>query len=140
MEPAIATSDAEIMACFPILKTLRLHLDEASFVHRVRGQEAAGYRLLSVGAGDAPEAVAGFRVGENLAWGSFLYVDDLVTLPAARSRGHGATLLRWLREYARREGCGALHLDSGVQRLDAHRFYEREGMACASFHFAIELA
>ena len=30
------------------------------------------------------------RLGENLAWGRYLYVDDLVTLPAQRSLGHGA--------------------------------------------------
>lgn len=28
-----------------------------------------------------------------------------------------------------------MHLDSGIQRKEAHRFYEREGMTMASFHF-----
>jgi hypothetical protein len=29
-----------------------------------------------------------------------------------------------------------LHLDSGVQRLDAHRFYDREGFDRTCIHFA----
>jgi hypothetical protein len=33
-----------------------------------------------------------------------------------------------------------VHLDSGVQRKDAHRFYEREGMKLASFHFSQVIA
>jgi hypothetical protein len=33
-----------------------------------------------------------------------------------------------------------MHLDSGIQRKDAHRFYEREGMSMASFHFVENLA
>lgn len=85
-------------------------------------------------------AVAGFRVGENLAWGLFLYVDDLVTLPTQRSRGYGARLLAWLKERAANEGCQQMHLDSGIQRKDAHRFYEREGMTMASFHFVENIA
>jgi GNAT superfamily N-acetyltransferase len=82
-----------------------------------------------------PVAVAGFRVLENLAWGRFLYVDDLVTLAACRSQGYGAKLLAWLRERAAQESCAQLHLDSGIQRAGAHRFYEREGMTMSSYHF-----
>ena len=53
----------------------------------------SGYRLAFVQDTDGVVAVAGFRVGENLAWGRFLYVDDLVTLPSHRSKGYGAKLL-----------------------------------------------
>ena len=80
--------------------------------------------------------MAGFRIGESLAWGRFLYIDDLVTLSSRRSRGFGAALLSWLVEFATKEGCDQLHLDSGIQRKDAHRFYEREGMQLAGYHFA----
>lgn len=33
-----------------------------------------------------------------------------------------------------------MHLDSGTQRKDAHRFYEREGMSVAGFHFVENMA
>ena len=47
-------------------------------------------------------------------------------------------LLDWCAEEARRLGCQALHLDSGVEanRLDAHRLYLNTGMRITSFHFA----
>jgi len=54
---------------------------------------------------------------------------------AARSSGHGARLLRWLEGLARREGCAALTLESGVQRFAAHRFYLRERMEIRAHHF-----
>ena len=44
-------------------------------------------------------------------------------------------MLSWLKEYAAREGCSQLHLDTGVQRKETHRFYEREGMTMAGLHF-----
>jgi GNAT superfamily N-acetyltransferase len=140
MNIRIATIDTEIAACYPIMRELRPHIAEDEFLSRVRSQENTGYRLVFLQESDGLVAVAGFRVGENLAWGRFLYVDDLVTLPAHRSKGHGAKLLSWLREYAVKEGCLQLHLDTGIQRKEAHRFYEREGMTMASFHFVDNIA
>lgn len=88
-------------------------------------------------AGDAV-AVAGFRIGHNLAWGRFLYVDDLSTLPGARGRGHAGALLEWVLAEARVQRCDEVHLDSGVQpeRWDAHRLYLNHGYAITSHHFA----
>ncbi len=141
MKIRIAITDTEIAACYPVMRELRPHLVEDEFIFRVRSQEKTGYRLVFV---KQPEglvavAVAGFRVGESLSWGQFLYVDDLVTLPAHRSKGYGAKLLAWLEEYAAKEGCQQIHLDSGMQRKEAHRFYEREGMAMIGLHFAKKL-
>lgn len=135
MEIQIAISDAEIGACFPVMRELRPHLAEDEFLAQVRRQEGSGYRLAFVHTPEGVVAVAGYRMGENLAWGRFLYIDDLVTHPAQRSQGYGAQLLAWLKALAAAEGCQQLHLDSGTQRKDAHRFYEREGMTMAGFHF-----
>ena len=136
MTPRVAVSDSDVQACYPVMRQLRPHLREESFLERVRSLQTRGYRLAYVSAGDSPVAVAGFRIGECLAWGRFLYVDDLVTAPSVRSKGYGSCLLRWLREVAESEGCEEMHLDSGVQRADAHRFYEREGMQVSSYHFS----
>jgi GNAT superfamily N-acetyltransferase len=129
---------------YPAMAALRPHFtDEAAFVARVDDvQRAEGYRLVGVFE-DAPYAVAvaGFRVGHMLAWGRFLYVDDLSTLPEARRRGYGRQLLEWLTEEAQRIGCDQLHLDSGLgpDRIDAHRLYFNTGLAVSSFHFARRL-
>lgn len=139
MNIQIAGTDEEVMKCYAVMRALRPHIEEADFLPRVRRLETNGYRLAYVEVDGGIVAVAGIRLGENLAWGRYLYVDDLVTLPAQRSRGHGAALLGWLREYARNEGCDQLHLDSGLQRKEAHRFYLREGMTQASLHFAEHL-
>jgi len=135
----VAETDREIDECFPVMAQLRPHLERSEFVARVRRQMAGGYRLAYLLEEDTVRAVAGYRILENLAWGRFLYVDDLVTDEAARSQGHGKALLAWLAERARQEGCAQLHLDSGHHRKDAHRFYLREGMDLASYHFLRKL-
>ena len=127
------------------MNALRTHVaDEADFVRRVdEVQRPEGYRL--VGAFDKEEpaaaAVAGFRTGNNLAWGHFLYVDDIATRPEFRRRGLGTALLVWLAREAARLGCEELHLDSGVQleRADAHRLYLNSGLVITSHHFGRRL-
>jgi len=135
----LAGSDQEIAACFPVMCQLRPHLTPDAFLARVRLQERAGYRIAYLEANGRPVAVAGFRILETLVSGRFLNVDDLVTLDAERSKGHGAKLLGWLLGHARTEGCQGLELDSGVQRKDAHRFYERQGLKICAYHFEISV-
>lgn len=135
---ALAESEAEIARCFPVMAELRGRIaDEAAFLAQVRRQMAeGGYRLAYLEDGGAIVAVAGFRVSESLFLGRALYVDDLVTAARRRSEGYGAKLIDWLSETARAEGCRRLHLDSGVGRAQAHRFYFRKGMEIAAYHFS----
>lgn len=135
----IARSDAEIARCHAVLAQLRPHIAADGFVERVRRQMAGGYVLASLDADGRPVAVAGFRHGENLHHGRYLYVDDLVTDESARSGGAGRRLFDWLVGQARAAGCAALLLDSGVQRYRAHRFYLREGMEIRAHHFVLDL-
>lgn len=136
-----ADTDADIQRCHPVMAELRPHIPESDFVARVRRQQQeSGYRLVFREDASRVQAVAGFRIAEFLAWGRILYVDDLVTAEAARSHGHGEALFAWLVAHARAAGCAQLHLDSGVQRFGAHRFYLRQRMDITSHHFALKLA
>jgi GNAT superfamily N-acetyltransferase len=101
----------------------------------VRKQQALGYVLAYVKDEGRVTAVAGFRFSDSLAWGHFIYVDDLVSDETARSGGYGRGLLDWIADHGRQHGCGQLHLDSGVQRFGAHRFYLRERMDITCHHF-----
>jgi GNAT superfamily N-acetyltransferase len=135
----LARSAAEIDRCFPVVVQLRTHLTPETFRERVERQLPDGYRLAYVDVGEEVAAVAGFRISESLAWGRYLYVDDLVTDSIRRSEGHGKRLLDWLVDHARAEGCDELHLDSGVQRFAAHRFYLSQRMEISSHHFRLDL-
>jgi GNAT superfamily N-acetyltransferase len=110
------------------------------FVHRIRQMQAQGYQLASLTDEDGMvRSVAGFRTMDMLYSGKTLYVDDLVTDSASRSQGHGDRLLDWLVAWARSEGYEEFSLDSGTQRVDAHRFYLRKRMKISSFHFSLGL-
>jgi GNAT superfamily N-acetyltransferase len=139
MRVTLAKENHEIQNCYPVMAELRPHVQPEEFLLRVKRQaEIAGYQLAYV-LDEEVKAVAGFRFSECLAWGKFLYVDDLVSKSDERSKGYGGALLDWLIEYAKEENCDQFHLDSGVQRFAAHRFYLNKRMFIEAHHFSLRL-
>lgn len=135
----IATTDEEIASCYAVMAELRPHIKADEFVERIKHQTAiADYQLACLIETEV-KAVAGFRISQNLAWGNFLYVDDLVSKSKDRSKGYGGALFDWLVNHSREKGCDQFHLDSGVQRFDAHRFYLAKRMAIEAHHFGMKL-
>jgi GNAT superfamily N-acetyltransferase len=133
------TSAAQILECLPVLLELRPHLQAAEFVDRVQQQMSIGYQLIILKVDTQVVASAGFHLSTNLAWGKHLYIEDLVVATAQRSNGYGDQLFQWLMDYAKQHGCEQLHLDSGVQRFAAHRFYLRQRLNISSHHFSMRI-
>ncbi len=137
---AIANTPDEIRRCYPVMRELRTQFEDADrFIEQVQRQQKQGHLLAFVESDEEIRAVAGYRFLESLFSGNNLYVDDLVTRDADRSRGFGGKLLDWLIGQAREHGCESLELDSGVQRFDAHRFYFSKRMSISSYHFRIKI-
>jgi GNAT superfamily N-acetyltransferase len=65
---------------------------------------------------------------QSIRYGKRCWLQDLVVSKEARGRGIGRLLLDAATEWARERGCTHLELSSGMGRVDAHRFYRREGM------------
>ena len=76
-------------------------------------------------------AITGFITGyldiHSVRFGYRCWVEDFAVDPDLRSRGIGSRLLAAMRGWARERGATHLELDSADARVDAHRFYEREG-------------
>jgi hypothetical protein len=92
-----AETDEAILACYDVMAELRLNISREAFLPTVRSMQKEGLRLACIREGGRVVAVAGYRVSTNLYCNRHLYVDDLVTAEAERSKGHGKVLLAWLR-------------------------------------------
>lgn len=134
-----AVSDNDIQSTYPVMHQLRTHVKEDEYVGRVKRQAACGYMLAALEDEGQVRCVAGYRISECLSWGKFLYVDDLVSDQNDRSKNYGKQMMDWLIAEAKKNGCQEFHLDSGVQRHGAHRFYLRERMDITCFHFALKV-
>ncbi len=132
-------TDQEISACFEVMSYLRPHITEEGFVEKVRRQYEGGYKIIYVTEGASVVSLAGFRFQETMAWGKFIYVDDLITHPRYLKRGYAKNILDWVCELAKNKLCNEVHLDSSYQRNNAHRLYLNNGFLMTSHHFSKKL-
>ncbi|WP_252736128.1 GNAT family N-acetyltransferase [Aestuariibacter sp. A3R04] len=128
-----------VESILPVIAELRTEMSGVSLAAQIRRQMASGYEMIAALDDGQAVAVCGFTTGEKLAWGKHIYIDDLVTVSHYQGQGAGKLLLDTVIDLAKERGCQSVHLDSGVQRFDAHRFYLRNGFFISSHHFALTL-
>ncbi len=101
--------------------------------------EAIGAERSSVLVAEDGDALVGFCTAylelNSVRFGQRCWVEDLAVDPERRSEGIGAALLNAAKDWARVAGATHLELDSGIDRVDAHRFYQREGGVGQSYSF-----
>ncbi|MFS0645280.1 GNAT family N-acetyltransferase [Siminovitchia sp. 179-K 8D1 HS] len=125
MEMKELKTKSEILEAFSLMKQLRTHLDEKTYLELVLdAQEKDRYKMFALFDGGELAAVTGFKPMITLYYGRFVWVCDLVTDVRKRSNGYGAKLLAYVQEWAKRNQYESVALSSGLQRTDAHRFYE----------------
>ena len=136
-EGAVVREDL-LSAAEPVHRQLRPHLP-ADYRARLGEVFASGAEMAVAVDGERVVGVTVFRVIEKTFSGRELYCDDLVTDEAARSKGAGQAMVAYMERIARARGCDTFALDSGCQRQQAHKFYFREGLVVAAFHFTKSL-
>ncbi len=129
--------NSDYSAVLKVLLQLRSNYNLDTLSAQIAKQQLDGYQIAYVKTSNNILAVAGFSIGEKLAWGKHIYIEDLVTNSQHRSSGVGKFFIDWFKAYALKNSCKQIHLDSGVQRFPAHKFYLREGFSIASHHFSI---
>ncbi|WP_440874846.1 GNAT family N-acetyltransferase [Thalassotalea sp. PLHSN55] len=137
MQVQLANKRTSLRGIAEVLQQLRPQFSLSHIEKQIKKQMQNDYQIAYIEKEGQILCVAGFVVGEKLAWGKHVYVDDFVSNEEHRSYGAGRTMMKWLRAYAQEQGCQQMHLDSGVQRYMAHKFYLREGFIIASHHFSI---
>lgn len=131
------TTETEWREAFPVMRELRTHLDEEIFLDLLRAMRPSGYRLFAArDEAGVIRALAGIGEHTNLYYGHHIWVYELVTTASERSRGFGKALMDHVEMLARDLGCDTVALASGLQRADAHRFYEQKvGMMRSAYTF-----
>lgn len=66
-------------------------------------------------------------------------VMEIVTAEGARGKGVGKKILDEMMRLAAQKGCAGIELASNKKRIDAHRFYEREGFIPTHYKFTKEI-
>jgi hypothetical protein len=106
----LASNETAIKRCCAVLRQLRPHLEEGAMMRQIVRQQTTGYLLAYCESEKVIRSVAGYRYGENLAYGKYMYVDDLVTNRDDRSKGFGKLLFDWLVVSGQRTGLPGPHI------------------------------
>lgn len=123
-----AKNKSDLVRFYPVIKELRTELSYAEYLNIYETAHAQdGYEIVGLESGTNIMAVMGYRVLVDFVHGKHLYIDDLVSTAAQRSKGFGARLLAYAEEVARTLGCKSLRLCAGIDNEIGQKFYEREG-------------
>ncbi len=133
-EIKIATSN-EIEKLIPAFKELRPHRNEHELRQLLLAAFQEGYRVAYIGDSELAFSILGFRIITFIFSGKTLKIDDLATLASQRNKGYAGRLFQWIKNYAKKENCDHIHLDSGFHRHDAYKFYLNKGLHVESLHF-----
>jgi len=125
----------ELEIIYEVLKELRPALSYKEFEDLIYDMRHMEYTMIGIFESDQLISYAGVAIQTNLYHKRHLYIFDLVTKSSFRSQGYGKMMLEYLHDYARVAACEHLVLSSGMQREDAHRFYEKEGFDKKSYLF-----
>lgn len=110
---------------FHVMRELRGNLEEQAYLRLLASMVKEGYRLFALRDSGVIVSLAGIAILTNLSYGRYVWVYDLVTTSSVRSSGYGSRLLKFIEEFAHRENCQVIALSSGLERADAHRFYQK---------------
>lgn len=125
----------ELYSVYDVLKQLRTELTYEEFEDLIYDMRHMEYKMFGILERGELVCYAGAAVQTNLYHKRHLYIFDLVTDEKHRSQGYGKMMLAYLRDYAKTAACEHLVLSSGLQRENAHRFYEKEGFVKKSYLF-----
>ena len=130
-------SDEDILKCREAFLDLRPHIEASAFPTILRSMINDGFKVIFVEQDGKAVSVAGFWTGYKLHRGNYIYIDDLNTLPDYRKKGFAAKIMDWIIAHADQNNIDQIHLDSGVLRHDAHRFYLSKKFIISSHHFVL---
>ena len=125
----------ELESIYDVLGQLRKELSYKEFEDLIYDMRHMEYKMIGLLERGELVSYAGVAVQTNLYHKRHLYIFDLVTQKAFRSRGYGKMMMEYLCDYAKTAACENLVLSSGLQREEAHRFYEKEGFDKKSYLF-----
>ena len=120
------TNVKQWLEAFPIMKQLRTDLTEEKYIELLQNMSEDGYKLYAMYIEDKIVSLVGLSWRINFYNKRHIFIYDLVTDSSQRSFGYGEKLLKFIHEWAKENGAEYVALESGLQRSNAHRFYENK--------------
>lgn len=129
------TTKAEMLDQLAVLQELYPNLTAAYYSQMLDEMIPHNYGQIGVFEQDKCLGISGYWLGTKLWCGSYLEMDNVIVIEAARGTGAGKMLSVYLNDKATELGCHIMTLDAYTNNFQAHRFYYNQGYAPRGFHF-----
>jgi GNAT superfamily N-acetyltransferase len=132
-------TNEEIISTSCVMRQLRPHISESEYCHQILSLiQKENFRLFAAyDRSNQCIGAVGFQLQNRLSLGKIIYIADLVTDENHRSQGIGSQLINFVKQEADQQQIDAIVLDSGLQRKQAHKFYEQHGYKAVSYSFRL---
>lgn len=135
-----ASTLSDLKRFFPVISELRPRLTFNEYVELYNeAHKRDEFNLVAIEEDNIVLAVMGYRILFDFVRGKHVYIDDLVSTEAARSKGLGAELLLFAKKIAIDEKCKGLRLCTGLDNFRGIKFYEKHGWTRRAYAYVNEL-
>jgi len=127
---------ADLDTVAPLANKLHPHLELAAV--RASMQEMfqfPTYYCFCLFQAGRPIALSNGWITVRIYSGKQLEVDNVIVDPDLRSQGVGKFFFAHIQDWAHRNGCHTIELNTFVQNSKSHKFYFNEGYKILGFHF-----
>lgn len=135
MEFKIISSD-KIRSIMPLIKKMAKNsVADAVLLQRLQEMTTQNYECVGVYKHQQLIGVAGMWFCTRHYSGRSVEVDHVCIEEAYRSQGLGSQLMAWIENYVKEKGYETIELNTYVENILSHKFYEKEGFKKLGFHF-----
>ena len=124
-----------ILQILPLLKELNTTTKEEVLKKRLLDMATQHYKCVGMFINKELIGVAGLWFLTRHYCGKTIEPDHVIITAAHRNKGFGKKLFLWIYAYAQNMGCEASELNTYVQNIKSHHFYENEGYTKLGFHY-----
>lgn len=133
----VVRTKTDLERSYPVIQELRPHLSFKEYLSIYEAsQKSDGYQLVAIEESGKVLAVMGYRFLSDFVRGKHVYIDDLVSTGAARSKGLGLKLLKFAEGIAKESGCKFLRLCAALENERGIQFYEKNGWTKRAYAFS----
>ncbi len=124
-----------ILSIFPLLKELNSNTSDTILKQRLLEMTTQHYKCVGMYLNNELIGISGLWFLTRHYCGRTIEPDHVVINLKYRNKGLGKKLFEWIYNYAQSIGYEATELNTYIENVKSHKFYENEGFKKLGYHY-----
>lgn len=119
-------SKEELSQAYEILMEIRDNQSLDDFCTMFYFMKEDGYKMVGLYDNNELITITNIKLDFSSYYGKYVYIYDLITKEDKRSQGFGKKMIKYITSLATSFDCDNIVLNSLIDKVEAHKFYQRE--------------